>query len=239
MICEVFDVHSHIVPGVDDGSLNFDMSIDMLQKAYKQGVRSIVCTSHDTCNLDNYMKNFKELQKQALNKNVGVNLYTGCEIYCDDYIVEDVINELNCGELLTINGTQYVLVEFDQNETVDVILECVRRISVSAYTPILAHTERYTNLSMHRQNIKLLKETGCLFQINAYSLVDESDKIIRDFAVYLLENRDVAFVGSDSHRTNHRPYRINNGINYIYKHCDVEYAEDICYRNAQQMLNLN
>lgn len=236
---KIYDIHSHIVPVVDDGSLNIEMSIQMLRHAYDQGVRSIVCTSHDTCNTNSYIESFNNLYKQASIENININLYHGCEIYCDDYIVKDIINELDNGNLLTINGTKCVLVEFNPYETADVIFECAKLIYLAGYTPIIAHTERYYGLSMEQRYIGMLKQYGCLLQINAYSIVEEPDNLIKDFARQLLEENLITFIGSDAHRSNRRPYMINSGVDYIYKYCDTEYAEDICYRNAQRILNLN
>ena len=236
---KIVDIHSHIIPHVDDGSLSLNMSIEMLRKAYEQGVRSVVCTSHDSCSTKSYIKNFKELQKQAAIENINIKLYYGCEMYCDDDIVEEIIDELNHGNILTLNGTKYVLIEFNPYETADVILECIKRISLAGYIPVLAHTERHFGLSMESKYISSLQEYGCLFQVNAYSIVNESDKTIKSFAIKLLNEKAISFIGSDAHRTNHRPYMINSGVDYIYRNCDIEYANDICYRNAQHLLNLN
>jgi protein-tyrosine phosphatase len=238
MTHKVLDIHSHIIPGVDDGSVNFDMSIEMIQNAYNQGVRGIVCTSHDNCKVREYKINFLNLQKEMKSKNIDVNLYYGSEVYCDDYIVDEIIDNLNKGNILTINGTKYVLVEFDPYETAEVIFECVKKIINAGYLPIIAHTERCFGLSMDQKYVWLLQECGCLFQANAYSFVDESDKLIKSFAVKLLNEKRISFIGSDAHRTNHRPYMINNGINYIHMHCDIEYANAICYKNAKEMLDL-
>lgn len=239
MTCKVFDIHSHIVPSVDDGSLSVEMSIEMLRNAYKQGVRGVVCTSHDSCSTKNYIERFNELQKQARAENIDIKLYRGCEIYCDEDVVKELIDELNAKNILTINGTKYVLIEFNPYETAGVILECAKSIYFAGYVPILAHTERHYGLSMEPKYIDSLKQYGCLFQVNAYSVVEESDKIIKNFARQLLNKKLITFIGSDAHRTNHRPYMIDSGIDYIYKYCDAEYASDICYRNARRILNLN
>jgi protein-tyrosine phosphatase len=236
---KICDIHSHIVPSVDDGSLSIEMSIEMLRNAYKQGVSSIVCTSHGSCDINSYIENFNKLQRQAEVENINVNLYHGCEIYCDDDIIKEIVDELNHGNLTTINGTKYVLIEFNPYETADVILKCVKGVSLAGYTPIIAHVERCYGLSMEPQYIYALKQHGCLFQINAYSIVEESNKLIKDFARKLLNENLITFIGSDAHRTTHRPYMIDSGVNYIYQHCDIEYAKDICYRNAQHILHLN
>ena len=76
-------------------------------------------------------------------------------------------------------------------------------------------------------------------QINAYSLVDETNENIKRHARKLLKEKCVTFIGSDAHRTDHRAYMIKHGIDYIYNNCDVAYANDICYKNAERVLNMN
>ncbi len=73
-------------------------------------------------------------------------------------------------------------------------------------------------------------------QINAYSLVEEKSEITKGGAKYLLENKLVHFIGSDAHRTTHRPPRMKRGVEYIWGNCDKEYAKDVIYRNAYRCL---
>lgn len=73
-------------------------------------------------------------------------------------------------------------------------------------------------------------------QINAYSLVEEKNESTKELARMLLKNKLVTFVGSDAHRTTHRPPNIKSGVDYIYQNCDGQYADDICFRNAERYL---
>ena len=235
---KVCDIHAHIVPSVDDGARDLDMSMEILRLAYEQGTRNIICTSHSGCNMARYRKNLKTLQAQAKKENIEINLYPGCEIYCSYNTASEIINELNENEIPTINGTKYVLIEFDPFASADSIINYVKQIHEAGYNTILAHTERHLGLSMDYNSICLLKKIGCLFQVNAYSLCDEKNMAIKLFARQLLNNKDVNFIGSDVHRTDHRSYIVQNGIDYIYQRCNTEYANDICYRNAEKILNI-
>ena len=239
IVIEIFDIHSHMVPFVDDGSSSFEMAMETLYSAYKQGARNIVCSSHSWGNSEKYFKNFKELKNQADKKGIGINLYIGCEINCSNSSIDDIIYQLDIGELCTINETEYVLVEFDYYEDINKIFIFVKELNANGYKPVIAHLERYVNLREHREFIPFLNNAGALFQVNAYSLYDEKDVNIKEFARWLLDYKFVSFIGSDSHRTNHRPYAIKNGINYILKNCNSEYANNICYKNAERMFNFN
>ena len=235
---KINDIHSHIVYGVDDGSKNLNMSIDILRNAYNQGARNIVCTSHSDGDVRQYFKNIKILKEQLKKENIDIGLYYGCEVYCDDCNINDVISELNGGIIPTINNTRYVLVEFYPYAETKEIINCIRILRNNGYKIIIAHVERYYNLFKDSKSLELLRLWGCLFQVNAYSIFDEKDIQIKNFAQKLLQEKHVAFLGSDSHRTNHRPYMIANGVEYIYTICDKEYADNICYKNAEILLNI-
>ena len=117
------------------------------------------------------------------------------------------------------------------------IYECVNTVfEQTDKNVVLAHIERYSVLDGEDDVIVQLKELGCLFQINAYSLVNEKYERIRNFARKLLAQKLVDFIGSDAHRVNHRPPEILTGVDYIYDNCDEEYADAVCFRNAERML---
>ena len=134
--------------------------------------------------------------------------------------------------------TEYVLVEFSPYVYISEMTYCLKYLLDYGYIPVIAHVERYYALHGTTQWINILRKMGCLFQVNAYSFIDEGNEKIKKFARTLLKDRYISFIGSDAHRTNHRPYAIKNGIDYIYANCDEKYAKDICYRNAKNMLNI-
>jgi protein-tyrosine phosphatase len=235
---KIYDIHAHIAPGVDDGCKNIDMSMDMLKIAYAQGARSIVCTSHSGCDVDRYYYNLKLLQDQAKKEGIDIILCPGCEIYCSYNNIESVICGLDNGKIPTINKTKYVLIEFNPYVPINEIMCCVKQLHEHNYKTIIAHVERYYNLHSHILYMQMLRDVGCLFQINAYSLKDESNKEIVNFARKILAKLYVTFVGSDAHRTDHRAYAIENGIDYIYTNCTSEYADNICFKNAKDILNI-
>lgn len=235
----ICDIHSHIIPFVDDGASDFNMAIDILKTAYKQGVRNIVCSSHNGFNTNEYFRNFEILKNKVKNENIDINLYSGCEIYCSECSIFNIKKGLNDGSIPTINNTKHILVEFNPYEKASNILEYCYILRLCGYIPIIAHTERHFGFYENYEYIHALQKIGCLFQINAYSICDCSDENIRNFSRNLLRNHIITFVGSDVHRTTHRSYMIKNGIDYIYKYFDVEYADNICFKNAKNMLNIN
>lgn len=243
----IVDCHSHFMPEVDDGSTSMEMSVEMLKLAEKEGVTDLFLTSHGdyVCEeIEEYHKKFELLKEEAKKKGISINLYEGCEVFCelttwdfegDEDDIEVVLYGLDNGLYPTYNGTKFVLTEFDIGIQPADALYMVKRIQSGGYTPVLAHVERYPFLIQKHFVDDLVRE-GCLVQINAYSLTEEKTDIFKKNARYLLGRKLVHFLGSDAHRSDHRPPRMNSGVQYVWKNCDEEYAKDIIYRNAEKYL---
>lgn len=110
----ITDLHMHIVPGVDDGSLNMSMSLDMLEIAYEQGVRDVFCTSHNVYSEDEitrYKSQFMMLQMMAKSRFKDLKLHMGCELLCAGEYIEDILYGLEIGVFLPLGNSKYVLTE--------------------------------------------------------------------------------------------------------------------------------
>ena len=106
----------------------------------------------------------------------------------------------------------------------------------AGYTPIIAHMERYKYLRDNRLLVDGFRELGAKIQINAYSLFEEMDDSIKNWARRLVLERKVDFLGTDAHRTYHRPPSAEMGLKWLYENMDSEYADAISWGNAQQKL---
>lgn len=235
----VIDIHSHILFGIDDGADTIAESIEMLKMAEKQGVKNVFCTSHHwQTELSDYEHNFAILKEKAISEGIDINLHRGMEILCeDDIYFPETIRDIKNGKIKTLNDTDYILVELSPFMSPQDILDCVSSvIEQTGKKFVLAHVERYRVLHNEDDVLKQLKNRGCLFQINAYSLAEEKSDRIRKFARNLLSKQLVDFIGSDAHRVNHRPPEVSTGVDYIYENCDAEYADAVCFKNAERML---
>lgn len=238
----VVDLHMHLIPGVDDGSKDMNMSMEMLQMSYDQGVRVIFCTTHDTgydpATRTGYPKEqYAKLKELATEKFPDIQLYLGCEVYCIPFFMDEIIDRLYAEEYPTMNGTNYVLIEFPTwGITVDEIKYCVQRLNEARFHVIIAHAERYPGVINGMETIRELKAMNCLIQVNAYSFEEERNPQIRGLACSMLEEKIVDFIGSDAHRTTHRPPEVEEGVVALYRRCEKEYADAICFRNAMELL---
>ena len=233
----IADTHGHYLFGVDDGAEALPFSLKMIKDSYDQGVRNIVCTSHDSANVLAYKRNFQLLEEWVKIIGLDVKLHQGCEIYCEEYYLSEIIEKIENGFLLPMGNSKYVLLEFAPWTTGEEVVECIRRIRrETEFKPIIAHIERYRWLFDDKQTITAIKEMDIPVQVNAYSIVEDSDEDRKTFVKQLLQEKIVTFIGSDAHGIGHRPVAVASGIEYIYENCDEEYANAICYRNAERML---
>lgn len=224
----------HIVPKVDDGAVDLSMALDMLKMAYEQGVRDIFCTSHnvyDEEEIKRYKANFMTLQMVAKSKYPDLNLHMGCELLCAGEYIEDILYGLDIGVFLPLGDSKCVLTELYPDATPNEAEHIVKAMVEAGWKPILAHTERYPNL-FDGKTIPHLISTGAMIQVNLYSLDEERDENLKERARWLIQNHCAHFLGSDAHRSNHRPPKYANGVYYIHQYCSKDYLEELCFGNS-------
>ena len=194
------DIHTHIIPNVDDGSPNLETSLEMVKHEIDIGVTEIICTPHHIYH--RYEKSVKEIKekflllKEAVEKeNLPIKLYLGQEI-CYTHR-EDIIAMLKAGKLLTLNNTNRVLLEFSFTREPEDLLDIIYNFGVNGYEVIIAHIERYEWINY--QKVEALKAEGALIQINSNSYLGLTSWKEKRFTKKLLKNGLVDFVASDTH----------------------------------------
>ena len=194
------DIHTHIIPCVDDGSPNIETSIDMIKHEISIGVTDIICTPHHIYH--RYEKSVEEIKKQfallkeAVEKeNLPINLYLGQEI-CYTHR-EDIIQMLKEGKLLTLNNTNRVLLEFSFTREPEDLLDIIYNFSVNGYEVIVAHVERYEWMTIDK--VKELKMEGALIQINSNSYLGLTSWKEKRMTRKLIKLGLVDYIASDTH----------------------------------------
>lgn len=233
---KLFDIHCHILPGVDDGSRSMDMSLDMLQIAYEEGTREIVLTPHYMIGRNRYEaaevldNRFEDLKERAGELYPDMKLYLGNEILWE----EGVIDLLKSGDIHTMNGTRYVLVEYNVRTSFRQIMDSIQQLSEARYWPIIAHVERYQCLVKRIDRIEEMIRANTLLQMNISSVeggfLNESKRWCRK----LIKEGYITFFGTDAHNVDSRAPYTQEYIPWLRKHCgeDAEYmlneaAEDM------------
>lgn len=157
------DIHSHILPCVDDGSVSLKQSRKMLEIAYKERITSIFATPHYSVGCVNM--DVKELKKKhALLSDIAKDIDPSFMVLLGNelYYSEDIIRHLRQGKALSLNETRYVLVEFPSKESFENIKTGVHRLLIYGYLPIISHIERYDSLIDNLGNIETLIEYDML-----------------------------------------------------------------------------
>lgn len=228
------DIHTHILPFVDDGSESLEASIRMLVEEMNQGVSHIILTPHTLrmdmkpYTLNDLLKSFESFKKN-IEKNYNVKLYLGQEIYTSS----DVITQLRKKNVITINNSNYILLELPYLEEPNDIDEIIYACNILGFKIIFAHIERYDYISI--KEIERLKSLGALFQINSGSLFSKH-KEIKNKALKLLKSNLVDFIASDIH--SYRSNTMQEAYNFVKEKFSEELAFDVFENNAKKFLNI-
>lgn len=236
----IIDMHSHLIPNVDDGSKSIEESLRALKSAEEQGVSEIILTSHnvDKARLEKYTDiselkaGFEALNKAAADNEINVRLHLGQECLYHS----DLVKMLNEGSALTMAGSRYVLVEFLREISHRDLLENLTRIREEGYVPVLAHYERYDCLTK-KGALKELKDEMFLIQMNFDTIQREYGVLKRNpFQRDLLEGY-VDFMGNDCHGTEFRKYFIVHSVKWMKDNLPKEYFRKLMVENPRKILD--
>ena len=229
---KIIDIHTHIIYDIDDGSWNFDMTLELTGMAYEQGVRGIFCTNHSSymVNRDkDYFHRFEEVYSAVSEKYPDLSLYTGCEVESHQWEMPQIISNIQNHIFPTMNETGYVLMEFVPHGTngMGEMRYCLEYALDKGYIPIIAHAERYQSIyDSPLENMIQMKELGCLVQINLYSVEQDNGNIDggsrKILANLFLKNRLVDFVGSDTHNLYYKPMEAAVGAEALQLKCFIK-----------------
>lgn len=232
MIENLVDVHSHILPGIDDGSPDVETSLKMIEALQSQGARAIVLTPHyysDSISYEDFVArrdNALHLLEKSLPPG-SPKLIPAAEVYITKYL----LNNSNL-DALKIGNTNYALIEhpfscdFSQ-ETYDRLLSLNYDYGIK---PILAHIERYPAFMDDGDLLDSYIEMGCIAQVNISSFVDSSRSLRKKLFKYLESGR-IHLIGTDCHNLSSRKPDFETGVNAIIKKCGAE-AVEVLERNA-------
>lgn len=231
------DTHCHILPEVDDGPRNMEETRQMLQEAYEDGIRYIIATPHHhprrgRKSPKQLRRQLKLVREEAAQISDELRIYLGTEIYFG----QDIPERLREEQILTMNRTRYVLVEFSPGDPFEYICQGIQQIQMKGYEVILAHIERYQCMYKNIENAEHLKYMGVRIQVNADSITGESGWKAKRLVRRLIDERLVFCVGTDAHDPKRRPPRMKKAAEYVEKKCGEDYARRIFFSNPRIML---
>lgn len=227
------DIHSHILPGMDDGARDLDEALGMLDMAWKEGISDIIVTPHYKqgryhARRQAVMEQLERLREAAVEQGIPLRLHPGTEIFYRGGLEE----KLDRGALWTLNGTEYVLVEFLPLEEYSYIRNSLDGLLGMGYRPVLAHAERYRCLLKNAERIRQIRDMGCRIQINAGSIVGDFGRPASRFVRELLRKQMADYLGTDAHDLRKRRPAMKKCAVYLYRKCSPEYADALLFGNA-------
>jgi len=205
----MIDLHTHLLPGIDDGAKSLEEAIQIIKQGKEIGITAICTTPHLSSNFtkdrtEKIMENFLKLQERTSNEKIDVQLYLGSEI--DLRMNFDSIKRF---PFFFINQTQkYLFVELPLGEFPSFSERILFTLLIEGLSPILAHPERSLSKEGDLERIEKLKDSGILIQVNAGSLLGDFGKKIQRAARKLLQADLVDFISSDAHDLNRRPITV-------------------------------
>ena len=233
---KIADVHSHILPGLDDGAPSGKMSVEMLRAASAQGIRSVIATPHYSFQFRNAdphrIKGLcRGLNRKAAKEKIPCRVYPGQEIMYS----EKALELLEEGKLLTMAGSRYILIEFDPSVPYSFIYTAIRRCATEGYIPVIAHVERYR--SVHEPGkAEELTGQGAYLQMNYQRIAGRWNDGTARWCRSMLKQERIHLLGTDMHNMTDRKPDIVRPLKWIERHLDTDYAEKILWKNARKIL---
>ncbi|MFP5108570.1 tyrosine-protein phosphatase [Neobacillus sp. C211] len=233
----MIDVHCHILPSIDDGARDLSESIEMAKKAVEQGIHTIVATPH---HLNNRYENpkqtiidrVKELNKILLDEKIDLNVLPGQETR----IYGEMAEGYERGEILPIDNTQYVLVEFSSSHVPRYTEKLFYDLQTKGLIPVIVHPERNQEIIERPERLYQLVEKGALTQVTAASVCGDFGKKIKTFSLKLIEANLTHFIASDAHNTSNRTFKMKEAFDII----QAKYGNDMVYlfeENAELVID--
>lgn len=200
----VVDIHSHLLPGLDDGVQSFEEAEEVILHFQQMGYRKLITTPHVMSDFyrntnDGILSKLKEVNAMLAQKGIDVTLETAAEYYLDEVFMQ----RLQADEALLTFGNRYLLFETNFMTEPLMLKEFIFLATTKGYKPVLAHPERYMYLQSKFEKAEDLIGRGVLFQLNIASLSGYYSKSAQATAQKLIDKGHVHFLGSDCHNLQH------------------------------------
>jgi protein-tyrosine phosphatase len=236
----VADIHTHMMYDVDDGAEDIDVSLDMIRSSYDAGIDTIVLTPHfgpkakEGATLELLQERRTELEKIARERiDQKICLYLGHEVYYR----EDIIEKLKMGEVLTINGTKYILVEFRVGDSFSRILRGLQNLQYAGYRPIVAHVERYGAVFKKQEYLEQILDLGVYLQMNVNCLIGGFFDREAAYCRKIFNEHKIHFLASDCHRLDWREPMTIEQLEFLKLKCEKEWLLKVLYEHPRKILD--
>jgi len=233
----LIDIHTHILPYIDDGAQNFEEALHMANNFAKKGVKKIIATPHNLKG-ENFPKSKKildlinKLNKKIKKQQFDLEILPGAEIYLTPTL-DETIKEYN---FLSLNNTEYLLIELPMYFLPPYFDRIIYNLQVMGYTPIIAHPERYLPVIKNQDLLSNWIDKGVYIQLNAGSIQGVYGSKVKKTAESILKKRLAHFIASDSHCKEQKRGSLNDGLNKLEKILSKK-EKNIFIKNSQNLID--
>lgn len=235
----MIDIHTHLLPGMDDGAQTMEDSIKMAEMALESGIHSLIVTPH--CNIeglyenyynDKFMKKFLEFEEGLAKENIPLRIMPGMEVYGTEEVPELILR----GEIATLNNSRYLLLEFGFHKDISLMEYLINEITDLGLKPIIAHPERYPYVQKNPDMTVHWIEQGCSLQVNKDSIMGSFGHHVRNTALYLLKNNLISIIASDAHGLMMRTTNLSEVYRFICNNFSDGYARMLLEENPLRVI---
>ncbi|WP_054957475.1 tyrosine-protein phosphatase [Paenibacillus dakarensis] len=214
----MIDIHSHILPYMDDGAKDWDMAIAMAKQAHADGIRCIAATPHHRngryINDPSKVLEMVEILNSKLQElHLDIKVFPGQEVRVHD----DLLRHWEKGEILSLYGSRYVLLELPSSHIPATVEDIVYELSLMDIRVIIAHPERNADIARNPDRLLHLVELGALAQLTAQSVTGEKGGKLQRLSLDLCKRNLIHFIATDAHDPVRRPFQLTSSYQVIEK----------------------
>lgn len=235
-----WDIHNHILPGVDDGSGSMTETLRLVQLEHNQGVRNLVFTPHYRkgmfeISLDDKEEVFHRTCETLADHFPDMKFYLGCEYFASPHMMDRITSD---PRYRMPNG-HMALVEFPYTAEFDFIAKTVEKLQRAGIIPVIAHFERYQCLQKDVALVHLLKEADAVLQMNCNAILGKEGFRMKRFCKNALKDEVVDLIASDAHNTSDRSVHIQETAELLRKKYGEDEVTKLLQTNPQQLFDLS
>ena len=228
------DIHSHVLPGLDDGARTIDETLEMLRLAAASGTTDIVATPHANAEYVYDAEKVEAAFRQASDVSEGIiRLHLGCDFHLN---YENVLDVLRYPTKYTINRARYLMVELPDLVALSTVRTGLEHLLSARIVPVITHPERNPSVQFNMREMQSWRKAGCFLQITAQSLLGRFGEAAQNSAEKLLRSGLADFVASDAHDSVDRPPDLSTAYRQVTSNHGSTLANRIFIDNPTAVL---
>lgn len=236
VVMKMIDIHTHILPGVDDGAKTWSDSLAMAEAAVEQGIHTLIATPHHQNGSyinerPNVMKYLEAFQLRLQEEKIPLTVFAGQE----NRVQPNLLKEISLGRVGALHDTNYILLELPYREIPYYMKDLLPQLQLEGYIPVIAHPERNLRIKEEPGILVEFVRKGALGQITAGALIGEFGRGIQKLTTQLIDANLAHFIASDAHDTINRGFALRKAYQYIREN----FGDDVHYmfvENAELLI---